>query len=175
MENKNKNISQQILKDIEKEYSSLMSQHSRTLILNGKINSFSQILEEKAKKNCETEINDLNNYGKVEMNENNQMEYKKFPGKENEANQALEKFVNCQSKFSNLLNAINHDLDVSMGIVSKSTDYCIEECETKFSDEEGLKSCFRNCFEHSFKYYVKTTQEFLIQEMDLAIKELNKI
>jgi hypothetical protein len=103
------------------------------------------------------------------------MEYKKFPGKENEANQALEKFVNCQSKFSNLLNAINHDLDVSMGIVSKSTDYCIEECETKFSDEEGLKSCFRNCFEHSFKYYVKTTQEFLIQEMDLAIKELNKI
>jgi hypothetical protein len=175
MEDKNKSMSQKILNDLEKEYQSLISQHSRTLILNGKISSFSSILEDKAKKNCEKEINELNNYGKVEMNENNQIDYKKFPGKEKEANQALEKFTLCQSKFENFLSGINHEINFSLGIISNSTNYCIEECQTKNSDEEGLKTCYKNCFDYTFKYFIRSSQEFLIEEVDMAIKELNKI
>lgn len=174
MENKNDSLLKKVVEEIGNNFQTMINQNSSNIIVQNKFNNFHQNLEEKISKTCADEIAELNKHVLFETKEG-QMQFKILPGKEKEAESAIENFNKCQSPFLKLIVGINSINELNNSVISGSTSLCIEDCSNKYSGEDDLRNCVKNCFDFSYKYTLKATDEILSQQLNEFSQQLNKI
>ena len=137
---------------------------------------FVQALEEKTLSNCGGQIAELEKYATME-NVNGQPSLKKNIGMEADANRAIQNLQDCQAPFTNYMLALNMFSQYNLSLLSLSTDFCLDDCEAKNinSEQSELKSCFRNCYENSYKFVLRSAENLLSTQIDAANDELKKI
>lgn len=154
---------EKIIEELNSEYMQKNLNSVHTQLLTQKMNDFTTSLDRELKSKCLTQIENLQKYVKIE---NNNMTY--LPGKETEAANAAQDLAECSGNISSYMQAVQGLTDLGSSILSMQTEYCIEDCEKKIGsgNTDGVKSCFRNCYDYSMGYTNRAVQDLITKTLE---------
>ena len=165
-----------IISELENEFAVIVNDSPSTIMLNNKMRKFVQAIEEKTLSKCGGQIVELEKYATME-NINGQTTLKRNIGMEADADRAIQNLQDCQAPFTNYMLALNMFSQYNLSLLSLSTDFCLDDCEARNinAEQSELKSCFRNCYDNSYKYVLRSAENLLSSQIDAANDELRKI
>lgn len=167
--------SAELINELEREFANIVRDSPSTIMLGNKMTNFVKAVEERTVSKCANEISEIEKYATLEVVDGENV-LKRKEGQEAEADRAINNLQQCQGQFTNFMMALNLFSQYNLTLLSKSTDHCLDDCENKnFIDQSDLKNCFRNCYESTYKYTLRSAESLLGLQIDSALEELKKI
>src|SRR5687767_6444710 len=107
MENKQRNTAvNSIIQEFENEFAKKSKDNPNTILVTEKFNQFMQLVDDKTRKLCSSQISEFEKYAKVEVVDGN-VNIQKKAGNEKEADHALAELEKCQTPIASFYMAIN--------------------------------------------------------------------
>jgi hypothetical protein len=176
MEKQRNPLVNSVIQEIENEFTKKANDNPSTLLLTEKFKQFIELIENKTKEKCSSQISEFEKYAKLEMNGGN-VNVVKVPGKEREADAALAELERCQTPIASYYMAINTFSTYNASLIGVATDFCFDDCEKKVSpnNREDMTKCIRSCYDYSFNFTLRGIEELMLQQLDSAKQELQKL
>jgi hypothetical protein len=161
------------IRDLSNEFLNKAKDNPGEILLNEKFASLTKLTDEKIVSKCKHQIDELNKYAKIESNQNGQVNFVKFQGKEKEADEALANLDACRIPYVVTYLEFNNLNAFAQRMLIKQLDYCFDDCDR---DQPGeFKTCYRRCFDIAFKYTHPSMVDTLKSSLDISIDLMTKL
>lgn len=154
-----------LIKNLINQYIKQYQSQPEEIELNKKYKQLYEETQSKINTKCKDEIDKLNELSKYITHTNNSKPIIE-KGKENEIQNALERFELCKLQYSLPLNKTNEFNSFANGIFIKQLNICLDTCDK--TNSSNYEDCYKQCFERGFKY----THSSIVYSMNILIDEM---